>query len=92
MKKMRNLTISLLLAVGVTGSAWAATGTVSHVERDDDLRAEMAEVVPGGVLAVLLANVFVVATGFRIAKQRSLRTPRPRQPILDAHDRVFDVA
>lgn len=86
MNTLRNFTMTLLLVAGAATSAGAATGTVSHDEHDAGLRVELSATISGGLLAILLANAAVVATGFRVAKNRS------RRKDTDPHDGMFDIA
>ena len=102
MKYLRNLTAVLLLAGGVMGTAAAAMRTMPPGEHatghdaghETSLRAELPEPVSGGLIAILVANACVVATGIRIASNRVQHererqaTPAARGP----HESVLDLA
>ena len=83
MKYLRNLMGMLCLAGSAMGSA--------HAERDAELRAEMTEPFSAVLIAILIANACVAATGVRIARSRTGHARPAASLAIDAHDRVPDL-
>lgn len=95
MEKMRNLMLSLFLVAGAMASAHAAAAQdapAANGEHDAELRAEKSEPFSRGLIAILIINACVVATGVRVARYRAQRDGQAGTAGADPDQPMPDVA